>query len=204
MLEIGVLGSTKGSDLPAIIKSVEKGKLKNLARIAVVMSDKKDSGILKKAEDYGIENYYLDPKGIERTNYDKKISEILDKHNTQLVALMGYMRLFSDWFVRKYKNKIMNIHPSLLPSFPGMDENVHKEVLEYGCKVSGCTLFFVDEGKDTGPIIAQKVVSVYGYDNIDTLKARVQKAEQEIYPKAIKLYALEKLKIKGRKVTGFK
>lgn len=204
MLEIGVLGSTKGSDLPAIIESVNKGELKNLARIAVIISDKKDSGILEKARCYGIENYYLDPKGIERTDYDKKIAEKLEKHNTQLVTLIGYMRLFSSWFVKKYKNKIMNIHPSLLPSFPGIDRSVHKDVLDYGCKVSGCTLFFVDEGKDTGPIIMQKAVPVYDEDSIDTLKARVQKAEQEIYPEAIRLYALGKLKIEGRKVINLK
>ena len=117
LIAIGVVGSTNGSDLPAIVKSIKKGKLKGLARIAVIISDKKDSGILKKAKHYKIEHYYLDPKGMERTDYDKKIAEKLDKYNVQLIALIGYMRLFSSWFVKRYKNKIMNVHPSLLPSF---------------------------------------------------------------------------------------
>lgn len=200
MLEIGVLGSTKGSDLPAIIESINKGELKDLARISIIISNKKDSGILEKAKIYRIKHYYLNPEKMERIDYDKKIAEKLDKYNVQLITLIGYMKLFSPWFVKKYKNKIMNIHPSLLPSFPGMDRNVHKDVLEYGCKISGCTLFFVDKGKDTGPIIMQKAVPVYENDNIDTLKERVQKAEQGIYPEAVRLYALGKLKIKGRKV----
>lgn len=198
ILGIGVVGSTNGSDLPAIVKSIKKGKLKGLARIAVMISDKKDSGILKKAKHYKVEHYYLDPKGMERTDYDKKIAEKLDKYNVQLIVLIGYMRLFSSWFVKRYKNKIMNVHPSLLPSFPGIDRSVHKAVLDNGCKVSGCTLFFVDEGKDTGPIIMQKAVPAYKDDSINTLRKRVQKAEQEIYPEAIKLYALGKLKIKTR------
>ena len=202
MLEIGVLGSTRGSDLPAIVKGIEKGELKNLARIAVVISDKKDSGILEKARHYKLQNCYLDPKGMKRTSYDKRIAEMLDEYNVRLVILIGYMRLFSEWFVRRYKNRIMNIHPSLLPSFPGIDRNVHKAVLDYGCKVSGCTLFFVDEGKDTGPIIMQKAVPVYENDDVDTLKTRVQKAEQEIYPQAIRLFALGKLKIKRRKILS--
>ncbi len=200
MLEIGILGSTRGTDLSAIVESINKGKLKDLAEIAIIISDREDSRILEKAKKYEIKHYYLSTWGKEREHYDKEIASILDEHNVELITLIGYMRLFSSWFVKKYKNKIMNIHPSLLPSFPGMDRNIHKNVLEYGCKVSGCTLFFVDEGKDTGPIIMQKAVSVYENDNIDTLKARVQKAEQEIYPEAIRLYALEKLKIKGRKV----
>lgn len=198
ILEIGVVGSTNGSDLPAIVKSIKKGKLRGLARIAVIISDKKDSGILKKAKQYKIEHYYLDPKGMERAEYDKKIAGKLDKHNVQLVALIGYMRLFSGWFVKRYKNRVTNIHPSLLPSFPGIDRSVHKAVLDYGCKVSGCTLFFVDEGRDTGQIIMQKAVPVYENDSINALRKRVQKAEQEIYPEGIKLYALGKLKIKRR------
>ena len=197
MLKIGVLGSTRGSDLLSI---QQDGELKCLARITVIISDKKDSGILEKAKYYMIENYYLNPKGMGRTDYDKKIAEKLDEHNVQLVVLIGYMRLFSKWFVKKYKNRIMNIHPSLLPSFPGIDRSVHKSVLDYGCKVSGCTLFFVDEGKDTGPIIMQKAVPVFENDNIDTLKKRVQEAEQEIYPEAIRLFALGKLKVEDRKV----
>lgn len=200
MINIGVLGSTKGSDLPAIVESIEKGELKGLAKIAVVISNRRDSGILKKANNFKIENFYINPDGIGREDYDKKISETLEKYNTHLIILMGYMKLFSNKFIEKYRNKIMNIHPSLLPSFPGINKKVHQAVLDYGCKVSGCTLFFVDEGKDTGPIIMQKAVPVYYYDNVDSLKKRVQSAEQIIYSRGIKLFALNKLKVNGRKV----
>ena len=200
MLKIGVLGSTRGSDLPAVVESIRKGKLKGLAEIVVVISDKGDSGILEKAGHYRIENCYIYPVGMRRIAYDRAIAAELDRHDVQLVVLIGYMRLLSLWFVRKYENRIMNIHPSLLPSFSGIDRSVHKEVLDHGCKVSGCTLFFVDGGRDTGPIIMQRAVPVLEDDDIDNLKARVQKAEQEVLPEAIKLYALGKLEIQGRRV----
>jgi phosphoribosylglycinamide formyltransferase 1 len=200
MIKIGILGSTKGSDLPSIIGSIEKGELKGLAKIAVVISDKENSGILKKAEDYKIKNNYLNPAGVERAEYDKRIAEIFEDENVDLITLIGYMRLLSPEFISEYRNKIMNIHPSLLPSFPGIDLNVHHQVLDYGCKISGCTLFLVDEGKDTGPIIMQKAIPVYDNDNAETLKERVQSAEQKIYPKGIKLFAEGKLKVEGRKV----
>ncbi len=200
MLEIGILGSTRGSDLPAVVENIKTGGLKGLARIAVVISDKKDSGILEKARHYGIENCFLNPKGIKRTDYDRKVAQKLNEHNIRLIVLIGYMRLFTAWFVRKYKHRIMNIHPSLLPSFPGIDRAVHASVLDCGCKISGCTLFFVDEGKDTGPIIVQKAVSVLEDDNVDSLKTRVQKAEQKALTEGIKLYALGKLRVEGKKV----
>lgn len=200
MLEVGVLGSTRGSDLPAVYSSTQIGELKNIARIAIVVSDKQDCGILQKARSYGVLNCHLDPAGLGREDYDRKVAAELDKSNVGLVVLIGYMRLFSDWFVEEYRNRIMNIHPSLLPSFPGMDRAVHREVLEHGCKVSGCTLFYVDEGKDTGPIIAQKAVPVLENDTIDSLKARVQAAEQEVIPPAIRLYAQGKLRVEGRRV----
>lgn len=200
MINIGVLGSTKGSDLSNIIGSINKGELKGLAKIVAVISDKEDSGILKRAEEYKIKNYFLNPEGLTRTEYDKKISEIFESENVQLITLIGYMKLLGKDFVEEYKNRIMNIHPSLLPSFPGIDLEVHKQVLDCGCRISGCTLFFVDEGKDTGPIIMQKAVPVYDEDDAESLKSRVQAAEQKIYPQGIKLYALNKLKVEGKKV----
>jgi len=200
MINIGIFGSTNGNDLPAIVGSINKGELKGLAKIAVVISDKKDSKILKKAENFKIENYYISPEGMPRADYDNKIVGILDRYEVELITLIGYMRLFGKEFVERYRNRIMNIHPSLLPSFPGIDRNVHKEVLDYACKISGCTLFFIDEGKDTGLIIMQKAVPVYDCDDVDSLKARVQSAEQKIYPKGIRLYALGKLRVEGRRV----
>ena len=205
MIKIGVIGSTKGSDLPAIVECIRDGELKGLAEIVVVISNKKNSGILEKARTYGIENYFVNPKNkdckkLERIQYDIKIDEILDKFYVELTVLIGYDKLFSGEFVSKRENKIMNIHPSLLPDFPGMDRDVHKRVLHSMRKVSGCTLHFVDKGKDTGPIILKKVVSVYENDDVDSLRARVQKEEQEIYHEGIRLYAEGKLKIEGRKV----
>jgi phosphoribosylglycinamide formyltransferase-1 len=204
MIKIGVLGSGKGSDLPSIVGSIEKGELKGLAEIVAVISDKEDSGILHRAKKYEIENYYLNPSGIERIDYDKKIAEIFENKGVQLITLVGYMKLLSKDFVENYRNRIMNIHPSLLPSFPGIDLGVHKQVLDSGCKVSGCTLFFVDERKDTGPIIMQKAVPVYDNDDVEKLKERVQWAEQKVYPQGIRLYALGRLKIEGKKVIIIK
>jgi phosphoribosylglycinamide formyltransferase-1 len=203
-LKIGVLGSTKGTDLPVIIESINHGELNGLAKIALVLSDVKDSGILDRARNYGLNYLFVNPledgRRIDRELYDRRISAYFEKEQVELITLIGYMRLFSDWMVDKYHNKCMNIHPSLLPSFPGMDLNVHKSVLDYGCKVTGCTLFYVDKGKDTGPIIIQKAVPVLETDTPETLKERVQKAEQEILPEGIKLHAQERLYVEGRRV----
>ena len=204
MKNLGVLGSTNGSDLPSIVESINNGNLKGLAKIAIVISNKNDSGILKTARKLNLNTAYLDPRGITREEYDERVSEELDKYNVELITLIGYMKLFGNEFVEKYRNRIMNIHPSLLPSFPGIDKNVHQEVLDAGCKLSGCTLFFVDEGKDTGPIILQRAVPVYNLDDVNSLKTRVQKLEQIIYPEGIRLYALERLKVKGNRVEILK
>jgi len=194
---IAVLGSTKGTDFPAVYNSVKEFN----AEISVVISDKKDSGILEKAKEKKIEALFFDSKEFNsREEFDDKILEELKKRKIDLVVLIGYMKLISKNFLQAYKNKIMNIHPSLLPSFPGMDLNVHKEVLEYGCKISGATVFFVDEGKDTGPIILQKTVFVSEKESIESLKEKIQLIEQEILSKAIKLFCENKLKVEGRKV----
>jgi phosphoribosylglycinamide formyltransferase 1 len=200
MLNIGVLGSTNGSDLPAIVGSINKGKLKSLAKIAVVISDKEEAGILKKAESYGISNFYLNKSGLSREDYDKRLSKVFDIYQTNLIALIGYMNILSPEFVNQYENRIMNIHPSLLPSFTGLERQVYRKILDSGCKISGCTLHFVDKGKDTGPIIMQKSIPVYYDDDIDKLKTRTQWAEQKIYPEAIRLFALNKIKVEGGKV----
>ena len=204
-LRIGVLGSTNGSDLPAVVEAIEDGELKGLAEIACVISDKYDAGILEKARAYGIKDVWLDPRmdGIKgnKEAYDRMIQNVLEVHNVGLVALIGYMKLTSNWFVDQWRNKCMNIHPSLLPAYAGgMDLNVHEEVLKRGCKVTGSTLMFIDEGADTGPIILQKVVSVLDNDTPDTLKARVQAAEQEILPLGIRLYAEGKINVEGNRV----
>jgi len=198
MIKIAVLGSTNGTDFPAVydfLKNYDK------AELVAVISDKKDSGILAKAKEKKVESLFIDSKEFNsREESDKKLLQELKKRKIDLIVLIGYMKWITKVLLEEYKNKIMNIHPSLLPSFPGMNLSVHKEVLEKGCKISGATVFFVDEGQDSGPIILQKTVEVSENETPETLKEKVQKAEQEILPKAIKLFCENKLKVEGRKV----
>ncbi len=198
-LKIGVLASTRGTDLQAIIDAINSGKLN--AEIACVISNKQDAYALERARNHGIETIFIDSKGKSREDYDKEIAKELEKRKVELVCLIGYMRIVSDFLVNKYRNKIMNVHPSLLPAFAGgMDLNVHKEVLKAGVKETGCTIHFVDESVDAGPIILQKKVPVLPNDNPDTLKERVQAAEKVAYVEAIKLFIKNRLKVKAGKV----
>jgi phosphoribosylglycinamide formyltransferase-1 len=204
---IGVLGSTRGSDLPAVVEAIKNGELKGLAEIVVVVSDVKESGILEKARGYGIPDIFVDPIGSDgqkkkKVPYNEEVAGVLDQYGADLGTMIGWMRLTSEWFANvKYKNRCMNIHPSLLPAFAGgMDLDVHQAVIERGCKFTGCTLMFIDEGADTGPIILQKVVPVQYGDTPDTLKAKVQVAEQEILVQGIKLYAQGRLRVEGKRV----
>ena len=198
-LSIGVLGSTSGTDMQAVIDEISKGKLR--AKISVVVANKPDAGILERAKSHGIPAVAIPSKGREREDFDREVASVLEKHGVQLVLLIGYMRFLSKWFVEKYRNRIMNIHPSLLPAFAGgMDLDVHQAILDHGVKATGATLHFVDEGADTGPIIAQKAVEIAEGETKETLKAKVQKAEQEIIVRAIRLFAEGKLKVEGRKV----
>jgi phosphoribosylglycinamide formyltransferase 1 len=198
-LKIGVLGSTSGTDMQAVIDEIEKGKL--AAEIAVVISNKPDAFILERARKHGIEAVCIASKGREREDFDREVAKTLDSHGVQLILLIGYMRFLSKWFTDKYKDRIMNVHPSLLPAFAGgMDLDVHQQILDHGVKVTGATLHFVDEGADTGPIIAQKAVHIEEGESKETLKAKVQAAEQEIILHGIRLFAGGKLKVEGRKV----
>lgn len=199
MINIGVLASTKASDLQGVIDAIKARKLD--AKISVLISNKKDAYCLERAKKHNIKAVFIDGKGKEREDFDKEVSKVLEENNVELILLIGYMRYLSKWFVNKYRNKIMNIHPSLLPAFAGgMDLNVHEEILKHGCKVTGCTLHFVDEGADTGPIIAQKAIPVLEKDTADSLKEKVQKLEQECIIESIKKFADGKLKVKGRVV----
>jgi phosphoribosylglycinamide formyltransferase-1 len=203
MIRLGILASTKGTDMQAIIDAIESGKLD--AEISVVISNKKDAYALERAKKHNIKAIFLDPKGKEREEYDKEISRILEEENVDLILLIGYMKLISPWFVKKYENRVMNIHPSLLPAYAGgMDLNVHEEVLKRGCKITGASLIFIDEGADTGPIILQKAVYVDDNDTPETLKGKVQKAEQEILLEGIRLFAEKKLKVEGKRVRILK
>lgn len=209
ILNIGILASTKASDMQAIIDAIGAKKLN--ARISVVISDKKDAYALERAGKHGIKAVFIDPKAEDmlkeikekrRELFDKKVFKELEKNNAGLILMIGYMRIVSPWLVKKYKNKIMNIHPSLLPKFArDMDMDVHQAVLDAKEKVTGCTLHFVDESLDSGPIIMQKEVKVGKDDTAETLKEKVQKAEQEIIVKAVRLYSEGKIKVKGNKVV---
>tara|TARA_Y100000310_G_scaffold284075_1_gene306574 strand:+ start:58543 stop:59184 length:642 start_codon:yes stop_codon:yes gene_type:complete len=209
LLNIGVLASTRASDLQAIIDAIEAKELN--VKISVVVSDKKDAYALERAKKHGIEAVFIDAKAEDilavkdkeerREAFDRKVAAELEKHDVELILAIGYMRIIGQWLVDKFRNKIMNIHPSLLPAFAGgMDKDVHKDVLESGVKETGCTLFFIDETVDAGPVIFKKKVDVEENETVDTLKEKVQKAEQEVLIRAIKLYDGGKLKVENGKV----
>lgn len=199
MLRLGILASTRGTDMQAVIDAIKARKLD--ARISVVISNKKDAFALERAKKHKIKAVFIDSKGKKREEFDNESAKVLDESKADLILLIGYMRILSPWFVRKYKNRIMNVHPSLLPKYPGgMDLDVHAEVLKNKEKVTGATLHFVDESVDGGPIIMQKEVRIDQNETPDTLKAKVQNAEQEIIVKAIGLYEKGMIKVKGHKV----
>lgn len=195
---LGVLASGRGSDLQSIIDAVEKGQIK--AKIGVVLTDKPNVMALERAEKAGIPAICIDRKQCaDRDEFEHKLVDELRKHGVTLVILAGFMRILSPYFVNEFKNCIMNIHPSLLPSFGGA--HAHRDVLAYGVKVSGCTVHFVDEGMDSGPIIMQVAVPVLDDDTEETLAARVLEQEHIVYPKVIELYLAGKIHVNGRHVT---
>ena len=193
MLKLAILASTKATDMQAVIDAIEQKRLN--AAISIVISNKADAYALERAKKHNINAVFIEPKGKDKETYDKEISKVLDDNKIDLILLIGYMRYLSPWFVNKYRWRVMNIHPGLLPKFAGgMDKNVHQAVLDAGEKVTGCTLHFVDEGADTGPIIMQKEVKIEKGETDDTLKEKVQKAEQEVLLKAIDLFEKGKIK----------
>ena len=200
-LRVGVLASGRGSNLQAIIDAIEAGKL--AARIAVVISNKKDAQALERARRHGVADVFLDPAPYKdrpdsREAYDRAVLDVLRKHNVELVALAGYMKIVTRVLIDAYPNRIMNIHPALLPSFPGL--NAQQQALAWGVKVSGCTVHFVTEGVDIGPIIRQATVPVQENDTVETLEARILAEEHRIYPEAIQLFAEGRLSVEGRRV----
>ena len=193
---IAVLVSGRGSNLQSIIDNIENGYIKD-AKITVVVSDISDAYALKRAEDHGITDVFVDPSDFEdKKQYELEVLEVLKDHNTDLVLLAGYMRILGKGIIEAYSNRIINIHPALLPAFKGL--HAQEQAFEYGVKVAGCTVHFVDEGMDTGPIIIQKCVPVLDDDTADTLSARILEQEHKIYPEAVKLFVEGKLKVEGR------
>ena len=196
-MNIAVLCSGNGTNLQAIIDAVKSGYIK--ARIALVVSDKKEAHALERAKAAGIETLYLDPKNYKsREDYDKEIIKHFKTKDVSLVVLAGFMRLMSSCFIAEYKGRIMNIHPALLPSFKGT--HGARDALEYGLKVTGPTVHFVDEKLDNGQIILQRAVDVKDDDTEDTLLERIHKEEHKIYPEAVKLFVEGRIKIEGRRV----
>jgi len=198
-VKLGVLVSGRGSNLQAIIENIENGSL--AAELAVVVSDQADAVALERARKHGIPAVHLSAKGYKgrRDDYDALLVHEMKKHDVELVVLAGFMRIITRVLVQAYPNRVMNIHPALLPAFPGL--HVQKAAIEHGVKFSGCTVHFVDEGMDTGPIIIQAAVPVLDNDTEDSLSARILKQEHRIFSRAIQLYAEGRLKVEGRRVV---
>lgn len=196
-MKIGILISGRGSNMVAIAEAVQSGRIPG-SEVTVVLSDKKSAQGLEKAKERGIETIVVARNGRTREEHDAEIVAELKKRNVELVCLAGYMRLLSRDFVGAFPDKIVNIHPSLLPAFPGLD--AQRQAIEYGVKVSGCTVHFVDDDLDHGAIILQKTVEVKDEDTAETLSARILEHEHALYVEAIKHIAEGKIEIKGRKV----
>ena len=199
-VKLGVLGSGKGSNLGALAKYCERAE--SPMEIAVVISDVEGAGILSLAAAHGLRAEYVAP-GKFRTKLDEEaertLIEALRRAEVDLVVLAGFMRILKGDFLRAFSEKVINIHPSLLPSFPGLQ--AWKQALEYGVKITGCTVHFVDQGIDSGAIIAQQAVPVLDSDTAETLHARIQEAEWELYPRSVADVALGKVKVQGRRCS---
>jgi len=196
-LILGVLASGRGSNLKVILESCAEGRLS--ASVGVVISDKKEAHALERARQFKVPDLYLDPKASDsREAYDHLILKELKRHSVELVILAGYMRIVTPVLIQAYRDKIMNIHPALLPAFPGL--HAQRQVLAYGVKMSGCTVHFVDEQVDHGPIILQAAVPVLENDTEEALSARILVEEHKLYIRAIQLFAEKRLELRGRKV----
>lgn len=196
-MNIAVLVSGRGSNLQAIIDSIENGYLK--ARISVVISDIENAYALLRAKKHRIEAVFVDPeKYSSKELYEKQVLAVLRKHNAELILLAGYMKILGKTLLSAYKDRILNIHPALLPAFTGL--HAQKQAFEYGVKVAGCTVHFVDETLDGGAIIMQRCVEVKEDDTDETLADRILEQEHKIYPEAVKLFVENRLRIEGRKV----
>ncbi len=193
---LGILLSGRGSNFQAIARAIDAGSLD--AEIAVVISSRPDAPGLAIAESLGLKAIGLSSKGVDREAFDRQLVEILEEHRVDLVCLAGYMRLLSGYFVRSFPMRILNIHPSLLPAFPGLD--AQHQALLYGVKYSGCTVHFVDENLDSGPIVQQAVVPVLDGDTPETLSARILAEEHRIYAEGIALVLSGAYRIDGRRV----
>ena len=186
MIQLGVLGSTKWTDLQAILDSIKSGDLN--ADVSVVLSNRKNAYILERAENHSVPALFVSHKGKPREEFDSEMTVVLKEHNVDLVLLIGFMRILSAGFCQKWRNRLLNVHPSLLPKYAcGMDTNVHKEVLKNGETETGCTIHFVTDEVDGGPILIQKKCAVGSDDTVASLKAKVQTLEGKAFIEAIQL-----------------
>jgi len=199
--KIGILISGRGSNMLALADAVDEGRIPG-AEIALVISDQAKAAGLDRANKRGLKTIVIQRRGRSREEHDREIVATLKAHQIEIVCLAGYMRLLSSYFIETYRNRILNIHPSLLPAFPGLD--AHRQVLEHGVKWTGCTVHFVDETLDGGPIIGQKVVPVFPDDTEETLAARILKEEHQLYAEALALVVSGKYEVVGRRVIGMK
>jgi phosphoribosylglycinamide formyltransferase-1 len=195
---IGVLLSGRGSNSEALADSVATGRIPG-AEIALVLSNREGAPGVDKAKQRGIATRVIPSKGLERETFDRQVVAVLNEHNVDLICLAGYMRLLSPYFVAAFPNRILNIHPSLLPSFPGLESQ--RQALAYGVKFAGCTVHFVDENLDAGPIVLQAVVPVQDHDTDATLSERILVEEHRIYTEAVNIVLEGKFKIAGRRVV---
>ena len=199
MMRVGVLASGRGSNLQAIIDAKKDGRLPE-AELIVVISDHQDAQALERARKNKIETVFIDPKTWKgnREGYDGEVVKALRERNIELVVMAGFMRILSTVLLEAFPNRIINIHPALLPSFPGL--HAQRQAVEHGVKVSGCTVHFVDAGVDTGPIIMQHAVPVMDDDTEDTLSARILEYEHQCFPKVVDMVSRGRVRVKGRKV----
>ncbi|MFH0974426.1 MAG: phosphoribosylglycinamide formyltransferase [Spirochaetota bacterium] len=194
---VSFIASGRGSNFKAIAEKISSGEINAL--LGILISDKKEAKALDLANDFGMNSFFVNPASFtSKKDHEKAMVQLLKQNNTDLVVAAGYMRVLSPYFVNEYKNRIINIHPALLPSFPGT--NAQKQAFEKGVKITGCTTHFIDEGTDTGPIILQTAVKVLDTDTVETLSARILKEEHKIFPESIKLFCEDRLKIHGNKV----
>jgi phosphoribosylglycinamide formyltransferase-1 len=196
---LGILLSGRGSNFEAIARNLADGRIPN-ARISVVVSNRADAGGIAVAKRLGLSSVVVPSKGKDREAHDREVAAALQQHKVDLVCLAGYMRLLSPWFVRQFPHRILNIHPSLLPAFPGLE--AQEQAFAYGVKVTGCTVHFVDEELDHGPIIVQKTVPVLDSDDEHTLAARILEQEHIAYTEAINIVLEAKFTVSGRRLAN--
>lgn len=196
MKRLGILLSGRGSNFEAIAKNCATGKLR--AEIAVVIANREDAKGIETAEAMGLQTAVIPSKGVPREDHDRRVAERLVAANVDVVVLAGYMRILTAWFIQQFPERILNIHPALLPAFPGLD--AQHQAWEYGVKFSGCTVHFVDEKMDSGPVLAQAVVPVFDDDTSETLSARILAEEHRIYSEAIAFVLEGSFRVEGRRV----